>query len=399
MDRELYQYIQKNIPIFDDFRMVRYVDDMYILISSDKPIGYLHDAYNEIRNEYSSILREYGLSLNTQKSCFKTTKEINQELKKSLYDEYFNGNKCQIEELFSGALSKFLNELSIKLLLENVDIESYNMLIEKHFSSEDIEFTSSEVLNYFIYENETELKTKEVIDEIINLIKQDISFINFDPKRLTIMIMKTNNENAIKAFLNQLFNRDKNEKWNLFDTTIAVNYLIQSQFKHKDLINIIEQRHPTLYRFYLYNCKKSFVENLDQKNIIKLCKVVMNDNKVSYLYFMFLCEMKRQNYMVGFAYFKNFFDRISADLDYFYNCNPSEKKPNYKKFYKEKSLISLYSSIDGCDTIIQKAHKLRNTNPLSHASSELLDKESTTDDLIESIKELRGLICEYSSII
>lgn len=399
VDSELYQYIQKNIPIFDDFRMVRYVDDMYILVSSDKPIEYLHDAYNEIRNEYSSILRKYGLALNTQKSCFRPMKEINQELKKSLYDEYVNGDKCQIEELFSGTLPKFLNELLVKLLLENMDIESYNMLIEKHFSSEDIEFTSSEVLNYFIYENETELKTKEVTNEIINLIKQDISFINFDPKRLTIMIMKTNNQDAINTFLNQLFNRDKNEKWNLFDTTIAINYLIQSQFKHKDLIDIIHKRHPALYWFYSYNCKRSFVENLDKKDTNKLCEVAMNDNKVPYLYFMFLCEIKRKNYMVGFAYFKNYFDRISADLDWFYTKNSSKKNPNYKKFYTEKALNSLYKNIDDSKIVIKKAHKLRNANPLSHASAELLDKESTTADLIESIKELRGLICEYINFI
>lgn len=60
-------------------------------------------------------------------------------------------------------------------------------------------------------------------------------------------------------------------------------------------------------------------------------------------------------------------------------------------------MVPLYSSIDGCDTIIQKAHKLRNTNPLSHASSELLDKESTTVDLMDSIKELRELMCGYVS--
>ena len=60
MDKTLHEYISKNVTAFSSFRIVRYVDDMYILISSDKPIGYLHDAYNEIRNEYSSILKNYG---------------------------------------------------------------------------------------------------------------------------------------------------------------------------------------------------------------------------------------------------------------------------------------------------------------------------------------------------
>lgn len=84
VDTKLHKYITESISIFSSFRIVRYVDDMYILISSNKPIGYLHDAYNEIRNEYSSILKEYGLALNTKKCCLKETKEINHELKKSL---------------------------------------------------------------------------------------------------------------------------------------------------------------------------------------------------------------------------------------------------------------------------------------------------------------------------
>ena len=83
----------------------------------------------------------------------KESKEINQELKKSLYDEYFNGQKHNIEELFSGALQKFLSDLSIELLLDSIDIEKYNELINKHFSSDDIEFTPSEVFNYFVYDN------------------------------------------------------------------------------------------------------------------------------------------------------------------------------------------------------------------------------------------------------
>ena len=36
---------------------------------------YLGDTYNEIRNEYSSILKEYGLSLNTKKCCIKKSSD------------------------------------------------------------------------------------------------------------------------------------------------------------------------------------------------------------------------------------------------------------------------------------------------------------------------------------
>ena len=159
-----------------------------------------------------------------------------------MYDEYFNGQKHNIEELFSGALQKFLSDLSVELLLDSIDIEKYNELINKHFSSDDIEFTPSEVFNYFVYENEEELQSKPVVEEIVGLVKQSISFINLDPKRLTVMIMKTKEDRAIKGFLSQLFKRNRAEKWNSYDTTIAISYLIQSKFQFIDLLNVLSNR-------------------------------------------------------------------------------------------------------------------------------------------------------------
>ena len=399
VDKALHEYISKNITAFSSFRIVRYVDDKYILISSDKPIGDLHNAYNEIRNEYSSILKNYGLALNTKKCCLKESKEINLELKKSLYEEYFNGQKHNIEELFSGALYRFLNDLSIELLFDSIDIERYNELINEHFSSDDIEFTPSEVFNYFVYEDEDELKSEPVVKEIVGLVERSISFISLDPKRLTVMIMKTQSDKAIKGFLNQLFRNNRSGKWNSYDTAIAISYLIQSKFRHIDLLDILSDRHPNLYDYYFYHCKNSTIRCFDLWSVKKLAKVIAQDSKAHYLYFMYLCEMKRANYMAAFAYYKNYFDRVTADLDFAAGNDPRLRKPNYNMFYREGTLIRFYSSIDDSKTVIEKAHKLRNANPLSHASSELLDSNNTSKDLCESIKALSALIYGYIDIL
>ncbi len=395
VDVKLKEYITEKFSIFNSFRIVRYVDDMYILISSDKPIYLLHDAYNEIRNEYSSILKEYGLAINTKKCCIKETREINYELKKSLYDEYYNGEKHNIEDLFKGALKRFLDELSDELLFDSIDIEKYNGLIEKHFSSDDIEFTASEVFNYYVYENEEELKSKDIIDTIIYLVNQSVSFISLDPKRLTVMIMKTKNSEVIRGFLNQLFKRNRAGMWNSYDTTIAISYLIQSKFGHIDLLKVLNSHYPNLYEYYENNCKISFVKGFSSWETNILCERIKNDEKAYYLYFMYLCELKRQNYMASFAYFKNFFDRVTADLDFEYNKNQKLKKPNYKGFYKEKAFIVFYKEIKNSEVIINKAHRLRNSNPLSHSSSELIDNENTSGELVECIENLKLLIYDY----
>lgn len=61
--------------------------------------------------------------------------------------------------------------------------------------------------------------------------------------------------------------------------------------------------------------------------------------------------------------------------------------------------MRFYSGIDDSKMVIEKAHKLRNANPLSHASSELLDSNNTSNDLCESIKALSALIYGYIDLL
>ena len=102
IDQELYHFLQKKIVGLAGFRMIRYVDDLYILFSSEKNVDALYKIYNIIEREYSSILKKYGLSLNTSKCTFKRCTEINDSLKTALYDEYANGNIHDLEDLFEG---------------------------------------------------------------------------------------------------------------------------------------------------------------------------------------------------------------------------------------------------------------------------------------------------------
>lgn len=392
IDNELYKYINTFIKCFDSFKIVRYVDDMYILISSDKSICDLHKEFNEIRNEYSSILKKYGLALNAKKCCLRAAIDINEELKKSLYDEYFNDRKCNIENLFHGKLLEFLNMIR---KCNFITIEKYNEIIEQCFNLPDIEFTANEVFNYFIYQNESELQSKQVIETITKLVEEDVSFISLDAKRLTVMIMKTHSDKAIKTFLNQLFKRHRADKWNSYDTTIAISYLIQSRFAHIDLLSIIKNRNPQLYYYYKFYCKKSFCYSWKDGKRDKVATMVNDDSKTYFLYFMYLVEQQRKDYLAAFAYYKNYFDRLSAHIAYYTKYDNKGKKPNYNRFYKESDLIKLYSTISESKNIIQEAHALRNANPLSHASAGLIDNNKTSRNLSKAISSMDSLIFTF----
>ena len=144
-----------------------------------------------------------------------------------------------------------------------------------------------------------------------------VVIISLDPKRLGVLIMKTHNDMAIKATLNELFKRQRADKWNSYDTTIAISYLVQSEFRHIDLLAVLKKNAPELHRYYYNNCRVSFVRAFMTNGLINtntLCRVIGKDWKSYYLYFMYYTEKAKNNNLTAYAFFKNFFDRITADL-------------------------------------------------------------------------------------
>ncbi|CAI3259074.1 AbiA family abortive infection protein [Enterococcus cecorum] len=393
IDKALHDYISTQIKCFSSFKFVRYVDDLYILINMSEPKNNLNEVYNEIIDEYSSILKQFGLSINRKKCYFSETKEINLELKKSLYDDYMYNEDVTIERIFSDNMNKFLENLLKELNLQSINVERYYDLIDTHFSSNEVEFLPIEVLNFYIYNNtldESWVQNTKAI--VLELIKKGSAFLNLDPKRLTLLTLKTKSESAIKLLLNNLFQKKKSNKWNSYDTIIALTYLIQRGFMHVDLLGVLSSEVPHIYKYYFEFCRKSFYTIFKSREITKIREMIGGDKKTYYLFFMYLCEINRLNYMVAYAYFKNYFDRITADFDSYINI---KKKPNYNKFYTEKSLKKFYSIIDNSGVIISNAHKIRNNNPLSHASSELLDIKDNYQTLIQSMQNLKKLIFQY----
>ncbi|MGY3725074.1 abortive infection protein, AbiA family [Granulicatella balaenopterae] len=385
-DCKLYEYIKNKVPEIEDFQIFRYVDDMYILFNSESDSYHLKRIYNKIEKEYSSILREVRLSINSSKCEIKSTKDIDEELKRSLYDEYVYGEKCNIADLFQDTLLKFLRKLNNKISKENITVDEYNELINEVFGLPNVEYKPNEVFNYYVYNSQ--ILSSEECEEIDKLVKNDISFISLDTKRLTVLILKTKNGKAIKSVLNKLFNKSKAGNWNCFDTAIANAYLIQRGFGHEDLLQAVSKHDNALYKWYLGNCIKVWLQDIEQ---YKRIPIIGTDWKTNYLYFMYLCENKKGNYMTAYAYYKNYFDRMTARIDWYFYDNYD--KPNYKLFYKKGELKKFYSgSHELADEIIEETCKIRNSNPLSHASAGMIDKDTTTKEIKESIKALDMLM-------
>lgn len=103
---------------------------------------------------------------------------------------------------------------------------------------------------------------------------------------------------------------------------------------------------------------------------------------------MFLVEQSKHNNLAKFAFYKNFFDRFTADMAFITSMSQMQKRPNYNRFYKEPEHKKFYSSITDADKVIENAHKLRNANPLSYAYAGLIDKDSTSSDLDDSIEDM-----------
>ncbi|MGZ1193910.1 Abia family HEPN domain-containing protein [Lactobacillus delbrueckii subsp. bulgaricus] len=102
------------------------------------------------------------------------------------------------------------------------------------------------------------------------------------------------------------------------------------------------------------------------------------DRKTSFLYFMYLCEQNRHGHLASYAYYKSFFDRMTANMAFL--CDV-DKEPSYSKYYRTDKLSKLYKEIHNSSKIIKRAQKLRHKDPIVHASSELLGNNNSSKEL------------------
>lgn len=79
---------------------------------------------------------------------------------------------------------------------------------------------------------------------------------------------------------------------------------------------------------------------------------------------------------------------MTAHFDAYIN---NRRRLNINGFYQKRDLQRFYINYNG---IIEKAHDIRNSNPLSHASAGLLDDNENEKSLQEIHKKLSDILKE-----
>ena len=112
---------------------------------------------------------------------------------------------------------------------------------------------------------------------------------------------------------------------------------------------------------------------------------------------MYIFELKNNNYLHAYSYFKNYFDVLTAHLAH---MTDSTKKFSVESYYKEGELKSFCQNYlpemnDKIGSTINETHKYRNGNPVCHGSGKMLDYVNQTELLLNNINDLQTIIDAY----
>jgi AbiA family abortive infection protein len=389
IDERLNEYILTKNPEIISFKMVRYVDDLYILLNVNKKTFDANKIYNRIIAQYTSILNEYNLKINVSKCKIDTTDNINNDLKTLVnYNYYYDYNDNLIVDVHSNCFTELLKLLISLDRRSELNVNNYNEAINQCFSIDEINLIPSDIYNMFVYNFSEELfKNEENVSNMISLLNNK-TLISIDPRRIARLVLASKNDKLIKQMLNNLFMKDKSGTWNFHDTAVAIEYLIQSGFRHIDLkYSLFENNLKDLKRYYSTFCQISL--NNSFKDVLGNKKTLITsiDNKTTFLYFMYLMEKRKNNNMLAYSYYYNYFCSLTADIDCLLK---NGKKPNHRAFYQESDLKKFYNTND----VFPEAAKLRNTNPVDHASGELLfnnNRKTEMENVIDKLQDIQDV--------
>ncbi|WP_353418432.1 AbiA family abortive infection protein [Staphylococcus delphini] len=399
VDDELETVLQNNSKI-DSFQIIRYVDDLYIFFNTLE--SELNLVSSRIKNAVIDAYRKVKLNLNENKLKLGKSNEVNETLNAALYDHYINKEEIDIADFYDKkSIRLFLDDLYYSA--HSLNHYAFNNLMDKYFTKEDITYSSDEVLRYLTYYEDTLFQDEEIIYKLKRLLSTNYNFINYNISIFLKIILKTNSGTLIKLLLRQLF---KKNKFDSFDVSISLNYLLLRNFQHNDLMCKVRAVDSDIVDYIDRYCKQDFLKELnkDYNYIVKLYlegEFKDESSKVWYLFFLYKFYERNDDILEAFAYYKTYFDRMVSLLMSYKKISFKKKGlPDYNRHYKKgntmtdfEKLNKEYYTSQNVYTLLDELYQLRNFNPINHSSAEIIDDEMLKKSQITSlIKQSESLL-------
>ena len=395
LENKLIKYL-KNNEIIEDFYITRYVDDTYIFLKLD---GRKNKSIieNDLTAVYSNELYKLNLSINYNKTTFKKTYLISEDIKsRSLVDEYFSSDEIIDLDLKENIIL-FLNKVCGDVNKNGINYNAYYNAIDECFSG--YEFQPIEIYNSISYKKLDFLQSNRVCAKLKNIIDLNFSILGIDPERLVSILLATKNENLIKRFLYNLIKSSENHEWNNDCNYLAVRYLLSRNFRHTKLITILEKNNESIYKYI-----NQFILNDWTNNIISSSNAIMieklNIDVKDTIYFnkyMQIIANENKNLLEVQMYNKNYFDAFSSLLAKTKNI-PHSSSTHFQK----RELKEIYSTIGLSRSNRKKIDSIcddRNANPLSHVGGTLLSKKNMKKVVTGNVESVNSIIEETLTII
>lgn len=374
-----------NDEIITSFNLVRYVDDLYIFFNCDKDKKNI--AEDDIKTFLQNVASNSFLTINFSKQKIAETKNISEDLYNNLYDYFVEREDIDYNDYFGREnIIALLDKLAKLTYPNHSDVEQ---IMNQTLHNEKFPFHYTEILNWFLYSQTNYFGEPIIKDKVRSLVgKMDV--IRHYPKQFTQMILCTKDRSIIVEFLNNLFTSYKHPPFSKYYEVMAVQYLLARSFKHVDLKSEISTKNSKLGGFIASYCdqQRSHLSAADGSYISILNKM-KNDGTLNFLGFMSFYYMDKNQILECFAYEKNYFDR---KLSYFLALLNGQKSKNdkvsFKSTYKKNCIDNIVkkTGFDFDDKMIEdvkKAYDLRNKNPVSHASAELLDRNDLESETLK----------------
>lgn len=393
IDNRLYNLLSKEKTI-KEFKICRYVDDLYILLDIDGRIN-TDKLENKISSIYEYLIYDYNLSINRKKSNFNKTENIFSDLKSfSILEDNDENSIVSIE--YKNHLFDFLSELVKFSDKGGINYQKYIELVNEYFDDPNSTYHASQILYILIYKNIEWLKETRIIKKIVKIIDNGFNIISVDPRIFVSMIVNTHDEELIKKFLFKLYCCSEEKDWKISHSFMALQYLLYRNFSSPKLLNKMKPYSSEIVEFISKYYKNDWRKNIISTEIEnKINKLIYTDTPISFFKFFEIVSIKNKNVLQAQAYNKNYFDSITKNIELTKGFTSNKKKINYTKdelkgIYVNKFNISSYmwqSINDLCDR--------RNKNPLCHASCDVFsNKQDISISILNDINEINNLIDE-----